>query len=49
MFVKGDAPATYVEASVQSALDTNIGIVGVLAEDAADGDTSAKVWLGVKA
>ena len=49
LFVKGDAPAAYDEASVQTALDTNIGIVGVLAEDAADGDTSAKVWLGVKA
>ena len=49
LFVKGDAPAAYDEASVQTALDTNIGVVGVLAEDAADGDTSAKVWLGVKA
>jgi hypothetical protein len=49
LFVKGDAPAAYAEATVQTALDTNIGVVGVLAEDAADGDTSAKVWLGVKA
>ena len=49
LFVKGDAPASYNEANVQTALDTNIGVVGVLAEDAADGDTSAKVWLGVKA
>ena len=47
LFVKGDAPASYAEATVQTALDTNIGVVGVLAEDAADSDTSAKVWLGV--
>lgn len=49
LFVAGDAPASYVEATVQTALDTNIGVVGVLAEDAADGDASAKIWLGVKA
>ena len=49
LFVKGDAPASYAEATVQTALDTNIGVVGVLAEDAADGDTTAKIWLGVKA
>jgi len=48
LFVKGDAPASYAEATVQTALDTNIGIVGTLAEDAADADTTAKVWLGVK-
>lgn len=49
LFVKGDAPASYAEATMQTALDTNIGVVGVLAEDAADGDTTAKIWLGVKA
>jgi len=48
LFVKGDAPASYAEATVQTALDTNIGIVGALAEDAEDADTSAKIWLGVK-
>ncbi|MCW4050406.1 MAG: hypothetical protein NWE89_11800 [Candidatus Bathyarchaeota archaeon] len=48
LFVKGDAPASYAESTVQTALDTNIGLVGTLAEDAADGDTSAKIWLGVK-
>ena len=48
LFVKGDAPASYAEADVQTALDTNIGIVGTLAEDAADADTTAKIWLGVK-
>jgi len=48
LFVKGDAPASYAEADVQTALDTNIGIVGTLAEDAEDADTSAKIWLGVK-
>ena len=35
LFVKGDAPASYAEADVQTALDTNLGVVGVLAEDAA--------------
>ena len=49
LFVKGDAPSSYVEATVQTALDTNIGIVGVLAEACLDGDTTAKVWMGVKA
>jgi len=49
LFVKGDAPAAYDEASVQAALDTNMGVVGILAEDAADTDTTAKIWLGVKA
>ena len=48
LFVKGDAPASYVEADVQTALDTNLGVVGVLAEDAADGDTTARIWLGVR-
>ncbi len=48
LFVKGDAPASYAEADVQTALDTNIGIIGTLAEDAEDTDTTAKIWLGVK-
>lgn len=48
LFVKGDAPASYAEATVQTALDTNIGVVGTLAEDATDADTTAKIWLGVK-
>lgn len=48
LFVKGDAPAAYAEGDVQTALDTNIGIVGTLAEDAEDTDTTAKIWLGVK-
>ena len=48
LFVKGDAPASYAEADVQTALDTNLGIIGTLAEDAADADTTAKIWLGVK-
>jgi hypothetical protein len=47
LFVKGDAPAAYAEADVQTALDTNLGIVGKLQEDAADADTTAKIWLGV--
>lgn len=50
LFVKGAAPAsdTYATAGMQTALDTNIRIVGTLAEDAADADTTAKIWLGVK-
>ena len=50
LFVKGAAPGsdTYATAGMQTALDTNLGVVGVLAEDAADADTTAKVWLGVK-
>ena len=47
LFVKGDAPASYAEADVQTALDTNLGVVGVLAEDAADGAATARIWLGV--
>lgn len=49
LFVKGDAPAAYAEATVQTALDTNLSVVGVLAADCLDADTSANVWLGVKA
>jgi len=48
LWVKGDAPASYAEADVQTALDADARIVGTLAEDAADADTSARVWLGVK-
>ncbi len=50
LFSKGVAPAndTYNTAQMQTALDTNMGVVGVLAEDAADSDTTAKIWLGVK-
>lgn len=50
LFVNGTAPGsdTYATAGMQTALDTNIGIVGVLAADAEDADTSAKIWIGVK-
>ena len=50
LFVKGAAPAsdTYATAGMQTALDTNIRIIGTLSEDAADADTTAKIWLGVK-
>ena len=48
LHVKGDAPASYVEADVQTALDANLRVVGTLQADAADADTTAKVWLGVK-
>ena len=48
LHVKGDAPAAYAEADVQTALDANLRVVGTYAEDAADADTTAKMWLGVK-
>jgi len=48
LHVKGDAPASYVEADVQTALDADLRVVGTLQADAADADTTAKVWLGVK-
>jgi len=47
LFVKGDAPASYGEADVQTALDTNLRKIGLLQEDAADADTTAKIWIGV--
>lgn len=47
LFVKGDAPSSYGESTMQTALDTNLGAVGILAEDAGDSDTTAKIWLGV--
>jgi len=47
LHVKGDAPAAYAEADVQTALDANLRVVGTLQADAADGDTTARVWLGV--
>jgi len=55
LWVKGDAPAgggsqyydSSIESGVQTALDANIHRVGVCQEDAASGDTTAKIWLGV--
>lgn len=47
LFTKGDAPETYVEADVQTALDTDRARVGVAQADAASGDTTVKVWMGV--
>jgi hypothetical protein len=32
---------------MQTALDINLRKVGILQEDAADADTTAKIWLGV--
>jgi predicted RecA/RadA family phage recombinase len=46
LFVKGDAPAAYVEADVQTALDTNLIIVGTCAADAAADATTCDIWLG---
>jgi hypothetical protein len=47
LHVKGDAPAAYAEADVQTALDANLRVVGTLQADAADADATARVWLGV--
>ena len=54
-FVKGDLPAggvsTYytstIETNAQAAVDTNLGIIGTVAADAADADTTMDIWLGV--
>ena len=46
-FVKGDAPATYVEADVQTALDSNLGVVGTAMAVSQDADTTQKMFLGV--
>lgn len=54
-FVKGDLPAggvsTYytsdIEANAQAAIDTNLGVIGTVAADAADSDTTMDIWLGV--
>jgi hypothetical protein len=47
LWVKGDAPASYVEADVQTALDANVRRVGTCQADAASGDTTCRIWLGV--
>jgi len=47
LWVKGDAPASYVEADAQTALDANVRRVGVCLADAASADTTCKLWLGV--
>lgn len=54
-FVKGDLPAggastyytTTIETNAQTAIDTNLGIIGTSAEVTASGDTTQKIWLGV--
>lgn len=46
-FVKGDAPATYVEADVQTALDTDARVAGTAMETTLDADTTQKMFLGV--
>jgi hypothetical protein len=45
--VKGDTPASYVEADVQTALDTNLGVVGTATAASLDADTTQKMVLGV--
>lgn len=55
LFVKGDAPTggvdtfytATIEAGVQTAIDTNIRVVGICAADAASDDTVCDIWLGV--
>jgi len=47
--VKGDAPASYVEADAQTALDANVRRVGVAQDDAASDATTVRVWVGVHA
>jgi hypothetical protein len=48
-FVKGSAPGgdSYVTATMQTALDTNAGVVGTAMEITIDGDTTQKMFLGV--
>ena len=46
-FVKGDAPASYAEATMQTALDTNLGVVGTAMATSLDADTTQKLLLGV--
>jgi len=48
LFVDPDAPAAYAEADVQTALNRTLQRLGILLEDAADADTTAKIWLGKK-
>lgn len=56
LFVTGDAPAggastyytTAIESGVQTALNTNLIIVGTCANDAGSSDTTVDVWQGVK-
>ena len=46
LYVDPDAPAAYVEADVQAALNRTLQRLGTLLEDAANADTTAKIWLG---
>jgi hypothetical protein len=46
-FVKGDAPAAYAEADVQTMADTNVGIVGIAMAITLDATTTQKMLLGV--
>ena len=47
-FVKGSAPAanTYATAGMQTALDTNLAVVGHAIEASLDADTTQKMFLG---
>ena len=45
LFVNPDAPAAYAEADVQTALNRTLQRLGTLLADAADADTTAKIWL----
>jgi len=48
LYTDPDAPATYVEADVQTALNRTLQRLGLLLADAADADTTAKIWLSKK-
>ena len=47
LYVDPDAPATYVEADVQTALNRCLQRLAILLEDAADADTTAKIYLNM--
>lgn len=45
LFTDPDVGATPTQASINAALKQNLSRLGVLLEDAADADTTAKIWL----
>jgi len=46
LYVDPDAPTAYAEADVQTALNRTLQRFGTLLADAADADTTAKIFLG---
>jgi hypothetical protein len=55
LWTKGDAPTggptqyydSSIESGVQAAMDANVRRLGVAQADAASGDSTVRVWLGV--